>query len=162
MRPTYDRIITPALERFAAEQSQQRCVPFSSFYPEGLGEFSDYAIVAKAEPELIDFRYLFIGEWVERMFDANPTGQLVADVLPDEQAQDALFSYSQTISSAKPVLEQRRLIFNRFVPFSYNRLMLPLSDNGEYPTHVLVYIAPSLWWAKTRMDLRLRDREQQH
>jgi hypothetical protein len=156
MKPTYDTVIQPALERFNSAQSQQRCVALSSFYPADLGAAADYALLVQADPALVDFRYLYVGNWLVRMFDADPTGQLVADTLPDQQAQDALCSYSEAVTGGEPLIEQRRLVFSRFVPFGYFRLMLPMSDNGRDINHVLVYVVPNLWWARNRSDLRAR------
>ena len=155
-KPTYDSIIAPAVAMFEAETAQQRYVPLAQFYPGAGGPVDDYTVLVEAEDGLLDFRYIHVGNWARRMVGEAAEGRLVTDVIPAAEAQDALFSYSHVVIKNEPVIEERRLMFRGFVPFRYHRAMLPLSADGGAVTHVLVYVAPGLWWAQKPLDLKQR------
>ena len=155
-KPTYDSIIAPALTLFEAEAEQQRFVPLEMFYPDTNNAVDDYRVLVEAEDGLLDFRYVHVGDWAKRMVGAEAEGRVITDVIPTDEAQDALFSYSHVVMQNEPVVEERRLLFRGFIPFRYHRAMLPLSADGQAVTHVMVYVAPGPWWAQKPHDLKQR------
>jgi len=155
-KPSEKTIITPVLEKFEAIKAEQGFVPLLAFYPDNMGIGSDYCVLVEVIGTRIDVRYLYVGWKLQHVYGYDLTGERISLSLPKSFADDAMASYRRTALTREAQLEKRKIFFKGFIPFRYQRLLLPLSDDGKKVTHVLVYIVPMMWWIRSRNDLKIK------
>src|SRR5258708_4790336 len=84
--------------------------------------------------EIVDggrFRYRVVGTEVERRYGRKLTGGFIDELLRGEYGENVLTLYRRIVAERRPLFSRDRVETASGVAMISERVMLPLSDNGE-------------------------------
>lgn len=87
-------------------------------------------------------RYLWVGADLVRLYGADPSGCHVDGHYSPRIRREVLAAYERCAMEAEPLYKRRKL-FGIIARYGYDRLMLPLTANGQRVDRVLVAIRPT-------------------
>lgn len=137
----FDRLDRPRLQlvldhwqalRGAREMPSRRNVD-----PVGLRGALGIVMIARYEPARNDFRFSLFGTEVAASQRIDYTGKLASELEPRSYAELVLKSYHQVRDTQRPYYGRLSLALDREL-VSYNRLVLPLGEDGAHVDAVLV------------------------
>lgn len=96
-----------------------------------------------------DFRYRLAGTAIEQQFGMSMAGHRLEDLPFGTEASSIFMQYQETVETHTPTYCEHAFIDTRYIPLHYNRLLLPLSADGQNVTElfgVCVFLPKSRSW----------------
>lgn len=117
--------VMPPMQRFqpaAIDDMQQQC-------------FSVTIVKTHGKPQ---FRYMFAGEEVKKLFGRDPTGEIVTPVLPNTPIKKLLETMQECLHKPVARLVEGKFLNSRGHMTKYRACLLPFGSDGENVTHFVV------------------------
>jgi hypothetical protein len=100
-----------------------------------------FTVVVERVGEDVRFRYLQVGAALQARLGHSLQGVLTSDVMPPEQDEAMLGllegAYRRCVRTIAPSYEYMSFDFGDDAPVLFERLILPVSDDGEQVTHLV-------------------------
>jgi hypothetical protein len=102
-------------------------------------DLQDSMLVTQVLAAAHDYRYLRLGQRAASLRGYDPTGKTVRDIYSGDALDFVLENYDLAISHPTGIVDFSVDIVPDDRHVELETLLLPLSDNGRDPSHVLVY-----------------------
>ena len=97
-----------------------------------------YVILLDVEPEPLRFRYRLAGTGVVARHGSDPTGKYVDDANLRNAKQTTIAILKKVATSGHPNQTFGEMVQKDLTPETFERLVLPLSSDGETVTNIMV------------------------
>jgi hypothetical protein len=85
----------------------------------------------------LSFRIRLMGTHLVQVFGKDYTRRLLREVDLDDHTQIILAEYKTVAETMAPICNKHKFVNHSGRPFDYDRLLLPLSSDGEMVSHLL-------------------------
>jgi hypothetical protein len=103
--------------------------------------FGDLALYeVQRENDRLRYKCLHHGAGLRAMDGADLTGRYLDDFFPEPIREGALAAYDATVMMACPIYTLRNAVDAEQVPVTFERIRLPLSDDGAEVHHLLTHV----------------------
>lgn len=129
---------TALMERWYSEKPQTGLPTRASFDPLDLKQFLGNLIILQVEPDFLSSWYRLYGTNLVDYFGVELTGIKLKDV-PADHPRKIQAEYERVIDTGEPVVCKNQALIGESIYF-YEKLLLPLSEDGENIKFILVSI----------------------
>ncbi len=123
-------------------RGERQAPPRSSLHPSDMPKLLPYICLVEVLSEPTRFKFRLVGTVVVDYYGEEMTGRLLQDLDLNDHSRQIRSDYREAIQSCTPVLEAYHFTKNSGQWLNYERILLPLSEDGITVNMLLTGVCP--------------------